>query len=113
MPLYDYRCDTCGEFRDWQSMQRSQEPVDCPICGLPADRQVAKPFIARLPTHTRMAHARNEKSAHEPRVMSRDELNARGGHLGHDHGHKHSHPPSPRGLEQGLKHSHKPWMVGH
>ena len=116
MPLYDYRCDTCGDFRDWQPMDRSQDPAGCPTCGDPADRRVAMPFIAALPAHTRIAHARNEKSAHEPRLMSRSELNAHGGHLGHGHCHGHSHGqgvPLARGLEPGLKRSPKQWMVGH
>ena len=114
MPLYDYRCETCGDFRDWQAMSRSQEPADCPICGNPADRRIASPFLFFLPTSARIAHARNEMSADEPTVMSRAELAAHGGHLGHGHGLGHDHASvSSHGPERALDRSPKRWMVGH
>ena len=110
MPLYDYRCDACGDFRDWRAMAQSHEPAACPICGSLSRRRVASPFIAFMSPHTRTAHQRNEKSAHEPKVMTRDQLDRMGGRVGHDH----SHGPGPqRRLEPGLRTASKRWMIGH
>jgi putative FmdB family regulatory protein len=36
MPLYDYECVTCGEFREWRSMSEWESAVPCPRCLLPA-----------------------------------------------------------------------------
>ena len=115
MPLYDYRCDSCGDFRDWHTMARSQEPTDCPTCGRPARRRVAKPFIAFMPSHTRIAHQRNEKSAHEPRVMTRNELDRHAGGVGAcGVGHRHNHDAVvARGPEPGLLRSSKRTLLGH
>ena len=115
MPLYDYRCDSCGDFRDWQAMVRSQEPADCPTCGRPARRRVARPFIAFMPSHTRIAHQRNEKSAHEPKVMTRGELDRHAcgvGACGAGHGHDHA-AAAARGPEPGLLRSSKRTLLGH
>ncbi|MGH6902465.1 MAG: FmdB family zinc ribbon protein, partial [Geminicoccaceae bacterium] len=30
MPLYDYRCSACGDFRAWRRMSAAAEPADCP-----------------------------------------------------------------------------------
>ena len=121
MPLYDYRCDCCGDFRDWQAMARSQEPVDCPTCGRPARRRVATPFIAFMPSHTRIAHQRNEKSAHEPKVMTRGQLDRHAGGVGAcgagacgaGHSHNHTANTAVRGPEPGLRRSSKRTLLGH
>ena len=110
MPLYDYRCDSCGDFRDWHAMARSREPAGCPICGRPARRQVATPFIALMPSHTRIAHQRNEKSAHEPKVMRRGELDLHTCRVGHGHDHAAA---APHGPEPGLLKSSKRTLLGH
>ena len=106
MPLYDYSCDSCGPFRDWQPMSAAGLPADCPDCGDPADRRITAPFIANMPAHNRIAHQRNEKSADEPQVMNRQQLDRTGAKRGqthghHHHGHSHHH------------HASRPWMIGH
>lgn len=115
MPLYDYRCDTCGEFREWQSMSRSGEPVPCPSCRAPSPRSIQAPNMNLMAAGRRVAHERNEKSAHEPRVMTRSELDRVGKPMGHHHGHAHGHGSKPKG-SKGRAHVHRsnrPWMVGH
>jgi putative FmdB family regulatory protein len=102
MPLYDYRCATCGDFRAWRHMSAAAEPADCPRCAAPAARAVVAPSLALMNGHSRIAHQRNEKSAHEPQVMSRGEL----GH-GHHHGHGGAHHQQQHGS------GHRPWMIGH
>ena len=46
MPLYDYRCVSCGDFRALRPMSESGAPVVCPVCGAPSDRLIAAPFLA-------------------------------------------------------------------
>ncbi len=108
MPLYDYSCEHCGPFEAWQSMSECRAPFDCPTCGDLGARVVTAPFIADMNPNSRVAHQRNEKSADEPQMMSRGELNGlgskrskapgHGGHGGHG-GHRH--------------HSGRPWVIGH
>ncbi len=93
MPLYDYECDACGPFTGWASMSRSSEPMACSNCGKAAPRILTAPFIADMDPNNRTAHQRNEKSAHEPRVVS-------GKPPGHAHG----------GAHQSAR---RPWMIGH
>lgn len=46
MPLYDYRCGSCGDFREFRRMSESDAPVECPTCGMPSGRVIATPFLA-------------------------------------------------------------------
>lgn len=108
MPLYDYQCDRCGPFRAWRGMNEAGEAVPCPTCIAPAERAVGFPMLAILPRNNRIAHERNERSAHEPMVKHREELPPAGGH---------AHPLDPR-IERQFghvhqSHSHRKWMVGH
>ena len=107
MPLYDYSCERCGPFRAWQRMSECTAASECPECGEAAPRVPSAPFLADMNPHSRTAHQHNEKSAHEPQVMSRGRMkqrgSKRGGHAGHGHhGHHHHH-----------HHSGRPWMIGH
>jgi putative FmdB family regulatory protein len=112
MPLYDYECATCGEFREWRSMTEWEATVPCPRCSLPASRLAAAPMLAVLSRNNRVAHERNERSAHEPKVVRRKDLP-------HDHRHHghHRHGVSPL-IKQQFGEVHRsppdrPWMVGH
>ena len=102
MPLYDYTCPRCGDFRVLRPLREASLPAQCPFCLADAPRQIAAPFLPRLKANTRIAHERNEKSAHEPRVAATPE----GGSAGHEH-HDHAHHPS------GWIRSSHPWMIGH
>jgi putative FmdB family regulatory protein len=46
MPLYDYRCGNCGDFRAFRSMAHSSEPRACPVCHATAERVLSAPFLA-------------------------------------------------------------------
>ena len=108
MPLYDYRCSDCGEFRAWRSMREAALPAACPACQQAARRAVAAPSLALMNPHNRIAHQRNEKSAHEPQVVSRRD---HGPQDGQGHGHGHGHGPGHRHHRHG--HGGRPWMIGH
>ena len=45
MPLYDYHCENCGDFRAFNSMKSSSEAIACPECGTMSERQLSAPFL--------------------------------------------------------------------
>ena len=45
MPLYEYRCDSCGDFEAWRSMSDYKAPIACPDCDLPAIKIFSPPHI--------------------------------------------------------------------
>jgi hypothetical protein len=68
-------------------------------------------MLAVLSSNNRIAHERNERSAHEPKVVRREDLPQN-----HRH-HEHDHQVSPL-IKQQFGNIHKsppawPWMVGH
>ncbi len=93
MPLYDYECEGCGPFTELRSMSRSSDPMPCPNCEKAARRTLTAPFIADMDPKNRIAHQRNEKSAHEPKVVS-------------------GKPPAG-GNSRGHQHARRPWAIGH
>ena len=102
MPLYDYHCTECGTFRAWRSMREAREPAPCPDCDRPGERAMAAPGLALMASNRRLAHQRNEKSAHEPRLETRAAPPSdHGHHHHHGHGHHHHHKAG------------RPWMIGH
>jgi putative FmdB family regulatory protein len=110
MPLYDYECRNCGPFREWRPMSEWDADTPCPDCSLPAPRQAAAPMLGVLKTNNRIAHERNEKSAHEPMVVRREDLPRN-----HRHGHRLSVNPSIERQFGNVSPSPpgRPWMVGH
>jgi putative FmdB family regulatory protein len=72
MPTYEYACPDCGGFTALRPMAQHHDPQPCPACGTPAARVIATaPAYAGMPAAARLAHATNERSAHEPRQSSR------------------------------------------
>lgn len=120
MPLYPYECETCGPFQAWARMDERLKRGECPCCGIGSPRAVSAPFITRMNAAAKKAHARNEKSAYEPMVMSRKELEKSGPRR-----HAHSHPnhgcsgarhPRASRLEKDYRvHTapDRPWLIGH
>ena len=97
MPLYDYSCAACGDFREWRSLAQSADPAPCPRCAAPAPRAISAPYLTRMSRGTRIAHERNERSAYEPKVERREALES--GRYGRR---RHAHSTV-----------HRPWMIGH
>jgi putative FmdB family regulatory protein len=110
MPFYDYHCERCGSFRDWRPMSDWAADVPCPECSSPAPRLVASPMLRVLAQNNRIAHERNERSAHEPQVVRREDLPGNRHHADHQH-------VSPLIRQQfgrvGSSPGHRSWMVGH
>ena len=44
MPIYDYRCDGCGERFEELVSASSERPPSCPSCGSPDVTRLYSPF---------------------------------------------------------------------
>jgi len=78
MPLYEYACSQCGGFSATNPLSKYREPKPCPGCGGLAPRALlSAPALATMPAANRIAHATNERSAHQPRTSA---------DVGHRHG---------------------------
>ena len=111
MPLYDYQCQTCGPFREWRSMNQCEQSVTCPSCSVPAPRLPTSPRLAVLSSNERIAHERNERSAHQPSVVRREDLPRHGTPRRHQHG---VSPLLKQQFGEVNRSAHgRPWMVGH
>jgi putative FmdB family regulatory protein len=72
MPLYEYECGDHGVFELVRRMEESSKNACCPSCGREAARIVSVSNLSRVPRWEAKARERNEKSRHEPRVVSVD-----------------------------------------
>jgi putative FmdB family regulatory protein len=100
MPLYDYQCRVCGLFKEFRPLSEWDKDTKCPNCGSPSKRSIAMPRLQCVSRNVRVAHERNERSAEEPRVMRREELDAAGGHI------------APRSQQQG-RNMYRRSVLGH
>jgi putative FmdB family regulatory protein len=91
VPVYAFTCTACGPFDLTRPMVEAGSPARCPSCGGSARRVFSPPSLALLARPARRALDMEEKSAHEPEVVSEK----RGRPL------PHRHAPSP------------PWAIGH
>ncbi len=90
MPLYDFRCETCGIFEQSRSIQTANDLMLCPTCNTVAKRLISAVGILKTPTQL---SKRVEQSA-EPRVVQRAPQH---NHSAHTHNHHHG----------------RPWAIGH
>lgn len=92
MPLYDFRCATCGPFEERRPLAESSDAATCGACGAEAARVYRSPAIGGQRSAAGLADAVDDRSRHDPaRVVG---VPGSGGH-GHDHG------PS------------RPWQIAH
>jgi putative FmdB family regulatory protein len=114
MPVYDYRCEDCGEFSMLRRMSESSLPAKCE-CGKQSQRIISAPNLALVATTTRIAMERNEKAAHEPRMARRSSCGCTGTHTCSSSS-KESSSASKEGspgLRMQTKKTARPWMLGH
>ena len=88
MPLYEYRCDTCGEFEAWRAIAELGTPMYCPECQAVGKRIFSPPNISL--NSGSLASKRGEST--EPRLVKREE------------------PAAPRYQSSS---GGRPWMIGH
>ena len=84
MPLYDYRCVSCGDFRELRPMRESSASRVCPVCGALSDRVITAPFLAAVDPNSRIPRGRCDQTR-----VSRP--------CGHANGCSHSHGAGNRG----------------
>jgi putative FmdB family regulatory protein len=46
MPLYDFRCERCGDFRALRPMRESSASAACLACDTLSPRVIVAPFLA-------------------------------------------------------------------
>lgn len=95
MPLYEFRCLTCGSFEEWRCLAEFSKPAKCPRCQTVGSRVFTPPNLVRTPAAIRKARFLEEKSANEPEVVVRRP--------------RQEEPPQrPKPYVTGSR----PWMVG-
>ncbi len=62
MPLYDYHCGSCGEFREFHPMSESGAPQVCPICNEVSERALSAPFLSGKGPNNLLANRRNDQT---------------------------------------------------
>lgn len=115
MPLYDYKCESCGTFSALRKMSESSDPMMCESCGEFAPRIISAPKLALVDRSTRIAHERNEKSAHEPRSIHRSSCGCSGSHTckSTTSNAEQKSTTKGNGLSMQTKKTARPWMLGH
>lgn len=118
MPIYDYRCEHCGDFTALRKMSEAGDSVECVECGEMAVRIITAPYLALMDRNTRVAKERNEKSAHEPKQVRRSSCGCSGTHTcktdSTDKAKTAAQAKSnPNGLMMQTKKTARPWMLGH
>lgn len=91
MPLYEYRCNNCGEFEAWRSMAKYNAPLDCPQCNQVAIKIFSAPNI-NLNSGSLSAIASGSTS--EPRLVKQE-------------------PTEPIKPRYQSSTGNRPWMVSH
>jgi putative FmdB family regulatory protein len=70
MATYSYRCVDCGGFERGWAMGSAPASLECPICCVPAQRVYSAPMLARTAPGVAALHQLEERSRHEPPVVS-------------------------------------------
>jgi putative FmdB family regulatory protein len=91
VPVYAFTCETCGTFDVVRPMADAGAEARCPACGRDGRRLFTPPGVRLLAPPLRGALDREERSAHEPDVVTQ----RRGRPM------PHRHEPSP------------PWVLAH
>ncbi|HBT34243.1 MAG TPA: FmdB family transcriptional regulator [Pusillimonas sp.] len=67
MPVYEYLCNSCGDFTAVRRVSERDAECACPQCGQAASRVLlTAPKLAVMSSAQRAAYATNERSAHAP-----------------------------------------------
>ncbi|MBX3743366.1 MAG: zinc ribbon domain-containing protein [Akkermansiaceae bacterium] len=111
MPVYDFTCGDCGDFREVRSIDERNNPARCPDCRKAARRMILAPNLGLMNPVARKASAVNEKSRHEPRVSNPHSCGSGCGCGTPVRGIRRKE--TPLGVLQTQKPSARPWMLGH
>ena len=78
MPMYEYSCAKHGTFEALRAIEQRAAPARCPDCSARSKRVLSAPRLRGMERSTLIAHERNERSRHEPRVVDLDAAAQRG-----------------------------------
>ncbi|MDG1074077.1 MAG: zinc ribbon domain-containing protein [Methylophilaceae bacterium] len=112
MPVYEYECKSCGVFTALRKMSESSDAAFCQECGSESERILSAPKLAVLAKTQRVAHERNEKSAHEPNVGRRSSCGCTGSHTCNTTT-KVNPDTGKAALQMQTKKTARPWMLSH
>jgi putative FmdB family regulatory protein len=121
MPLYEYECGRCGVFTAMNKISASNQPAECETCGELSRRIISVPHYALMGKALRVAHERNEQSAHEPKALRRSSCGCSGKHTcqtnnrnsGGTQGLGVVADSQPAPFQKQAKPTARPWMLGH
>ena len=91
MPLYEFRCESCGPFEQWRTLTEANYPMLCPSCQAIAKRLFSPPSLILNSGTIRLRSKQNS----EPQLVKRS---------------SDREPTVPR--YQNHLHG-RPWMIGH
>lgn len=111
MPVYDFTCEDCGDFRELRTIDERNEPASCPACSRIAQRLILAPNLGLMNPLQRKAATINEKSRHEPRVSGGHSCGSGCG-CGTPVRNKRI-KETKLGKVQTQKPNARPWMLGH
>ena len=103
MPTYTHRCAEHGDFDDVRSFAQSGDAAWCPTCGVSCIREFTAPILSTLNHDSRLAHATNEKSRHEPHICTSG--------CSHHRRKPAATPDQPPALE--VCNGPRPWVIEH
>lgn len=67
MPVYEYLCDSCGDFTEMRPMAEYKDPQPCPDCGTASKRvMLTAPHFSGMSRESMAAHATNERASNTP-----------------------------------------------
>jgi putative FmdB family regulatory protein len=91
MPLYEYRCDDCGEFEVWRSLVEYNAPMHCPECETVAVKIFSAPNVnLNSGSLSKISQSNNS----EPRLFKQE-------------------PKEPTKPRYQNSTSSRPWMISH
>lgn len=91
MPLYEYKCETCGGFEQWRMLAEAGTPMHCPTCQAVAKRVFSAPNVNLNSGSLRLRGG----EAKEPRVVNNSQ---------------DKEPATPKYSQQ---RNGRPWMISH
>jgi putative FmdB family regulatory protein len=91
VPLYDYRCDRCGDFEAWRRLADLDTPMICPTCDSTVKRLFSPPNVN---LNAGSFSAVGDRASQEPRLVKRD-----------------GREPLPSRVQRAT--GSRPWMIGH
>jgi putative FmdB family regulatory protein len=90
MPIYDFQCNSCGEFEAWRTFDELNIPAFCPICETEAKRLFSPPMVN---LNSGSLSSLGQQETKEPRLVKSEK-----------------DPSKPRYQSSA---SGRPWMISH